>query len=248
MPGFALERCVMLELFYDLHLHSCLSPCGDASATPYNIANLAKLLGLDVCAITDHNSCKNCPAFFKAAKEIDLLPIAGMELCTSEEIHVLCYFPELESAMAFDKHLSKHLPPLKNNPEIFGEQVIMNETDQILGYEETALIGASFFDLYTLYHEVKKFDGIIVPAHIDRSSFSLLSSLGAVPADVGYRAVEIRYPEAIENLKIKHPYLNECTILHSSDAHSLDNMSLPKNSIMVEEPTAKAVLKSIQRM
>ncbi|MDI9489318.1 MAG: PHP domain-containing protein, partial [Bacillota bacterium] len=95
----------MLKLSYDLHIHSCLSPCSDEDMTPANIVNMAKLLGLDVIAVTDHNSCRNCPAVYNYAQKNNILVIPGMELCTMEEVHVLCFFEELENAMAFDKYV-----------------------------------------------------------------------------------------------------------------------------------------------
>ena len=92
----------MAALYYDLHIHSCLSPCGSEDMTPYNIAAMAALKGLDVIAVTDHNSCKNCPAVLAAAKEYGVLALPGMELTTSEEVHAVCLFETLDAAMAFD--------------------------------------------------------------------------------------------------------------------------------------------------
>ena len=109
----------MTELAYDLHIHSCLSPCGDDDMTPANIAGMAALKGLDAVALTDHNSCKNCPAFLAAAKEYGIIGIPGMELTTSEEVHAVCLFPELYQAMEFDRFVYSRLIKVKNRPEIF---------------------------------------------------------------------------------------------------------------------------------
>lgn len=235
----------MNELFYDLHIHSCLSPCGSDEATPVNIAMLAKLVGLDVVALTDHNTCKNCPAFFEGAKAAEILAIAGMELTTSEEIHVLCLFPELENAMEFDAYVHDKIFPIENNTEIYGNQLIMNEDDEVIGEEKICLINATSIDLYSLAPIVRKYDGIIIPAHIDRSAFSLISALGFVPEDNGFNCVEIKYPEAVENLKEKYPYLKKCRIIHDSDAHQLEDISLPVNKIVVEERSARSVLRAL---
>lgn len=235
----------MGEYSYDLHIHSCLSPCGDDDSTPANIAALADLLGLDIVALTDHNTCKNCPAFFEAARNYSFLPIAGMELTTEEEIHVVCLFPTLEKALAFDEFVHEKIMPIPNKPEIFGNQLIMNSEDQICGTEEICLINATSIDLYSLVDIVKKYGGICFPAHIDRSSFSLLSSLGFFPEDLGIETVEIRYKEAVENLKNQHPYLHNCRIVHDSDAHTLENISLPENFLTLEEKSVPAVLKAL---
>ena len=133
----------MSKYYYDFHIHSCLSPCADDDMTPGNIAGMATLKGLNILALTDHNSCKNCPAFFKACKDYGIIPIAGMELSTAEDIHIVCLFEELDAAMAFDKIIESHLMPIKNKPEIFGNQLIINECDEITGCEEKLLISST---------------------------------------------------------------------------------------------------------
>ena len=132
---------------YDLHLHSCLSPCADDDMTPYNIAGMAMLLGLQLLALTDHNSAKNCPAFFSACREYGLVPVPGMELCTAEEIHLICLFPSLADAMAFDAEVETTLSPIKNRPEVFGRQWILGEGDTVIGEYDKLLIAASALPL-----------------------------------------------------------------------------------------------------
>ena len=116
-----------MKVSYDLHLHSCLSPCGDNDMTPNNIVHLASMIGLDVIAVSDHNAAKNLPAVCKVAQETDLLVIPAMELCSAEEIHLLCLFPTLEQALACSEAVYPYLPRVKNRPDIFGEQLILDE-------------------------------------------------------------------------------------------------------------------------
>ena len=118
------------KYYYDLHIHSCLSPCGDNDSTPNNIAGMATLCGLNIVALTDHNTCKNCPAFFAAAKKYGIIPIAGMELTTSEDIHVVCLFEELSDALLFDAFVENNRIKVKNRPDIFGEQIVLDENDE----------------------------------------------------------------------------------------------------------------------
>lgn len=129
----------MTELFYDLHVHSCLSPCGDENMTPANIAGMAALKGLELVALTDHNSCRNCPAFLAAARAQGIVGIPGMELTTSEEVHAVCLFPKLEQAMDFDRFVYEQLLKVKNRPEIFGKQQIYDENDSVCGEEPCLL-------------------------------------------------------------------------------------------------------------
>ena len=114
-----------MKYYYDLHIHSCLSPCGDDDSTPDSILGMGELNGLDLMALTDHNTCKNCPAFFEAAEKHGILPIAGMELTTAEDIHVVCLFPNLESAMSFSDEVEKRRIKIKNRTDIFGNQLIL---------------------------------------------------------------------------------------------------------------------------
>ena len=160
----------MTELAYDLHIHSCLSPCGDDDMTPANIAGMAALKGLDAVALTDHNSCKNCPAFLAAAKEYGIIGIPGMELTTSEEVHAVCLFPELYQAMEFDRFVYSRLIKVKNRPEIFGKQQIYDENDSVCGEESCLLINAVNLSFEGLWEKAVSYGGVMFPAHIDKNS------------------------------------------------------------------------------
>ena len=118
-----------------MHIHSCLSPCGDGDMTPANIAGMAALKGLDIVALTDHNTCRNCPAFMAAAAEYGLLAVPGMEINTSEEVHAVCLFPNLEAALCFDSYVYGKLIRFPNNEAIFGKQQIYNEQDQVAVFQ-----------------------------------------------------------------------------------------------------------------
>ena len=106
----------MNRYFYDLHIHSCLSPCADDDNTPNNLAGMGMLAGLQLMALTDHNSAKNCPAAVEAAKEFGITVVCGMELTTAEEVHVLCLLPSLEKALELDEYVQKRLIKIKNDP------------------------------------------------------------------------------------------------------------------------------------
>ena len=177
----------MLKLSYDLHIHSCLSPCGDDDMLPSNIVGMAALKELDVIAITDHNSCKNCPAVMKLAEAYGVLAIPGMEICTSEEVHVVCLFPDLNRAMLFDEFVSSIILPTPNNEDIFGKQQICDEDDNIIGKVSNLLINAVDLSFDGLYDAIRQYDGIMIPAHIDKSSNSLLSNLGFIPPDSKFK-------------------------------------------------------------
>jgi len=237
----------MIKAYYDFHIHSCLSPCGDDQMTPNNIVMMSKeVLSLDIIALTDHNSVGNCKAVMELAKKCGLLVIPGMEVCTSEEIHAVCLFEAIEEAEAFGKIIYKNIPAVKNDPQIFGNQILMNSFDQPIGQEEKLLVNACMLPLYDCCKLVKEHGGIIFPAHIDRSSYSILSSLGDFPPDFGFRAYEISKNGNSEELKKKHPAIKNLRILKNSDAHILENINEKENFIMLEELSVKALFKAIE--
>lgn len=221
----------MVPLSYDLHLHSCLSPCGDMDMTPGNIVGMAVVKQLDVIALTDHNSCKNCPAFLKIAEDYGITAIPGMELCTSEEVHVVCLFPTLDDAMAFDEYINRILPFFPNEEKIFGSQDICNEKDEIIGKEPKLLINAADVSFDHVYDLVSEYHGIMIPAHIDKNSNSLISNLGFIPPDSKFKCVELKDISKAYDLKRANPYLDNCKIITSSDAHYLEHINEPVNYI-----------------
>ncbi len=209
-----------MKLYYDMHIHSCLSPCGDEDMTPNNIVNMAMLTGLDVIAVTDHNSYQNVRAVMEVAKgKITVIP--GMELTTSEEVHVLCYFKDIDALEDMGRLVEEKILKIKNDPEIFGRQLIMDSEDNICGEVEHLLVNATELDIYDAAEETHKRGGLFVPAHIDKSSYSVMSNLGFLPPDLCFDGLEItaRNREKLEADYAQYP------ILTSSDAHYLENIS-----------------------
>ena len=206
-----------MRYYYDLHLHSCLSPCGDDEATPDSIAGMGELNGLDIMALTDHNTAKNCPAFFKAAKRHGIIPLAGMELTTAEDIHLVCLFDELNNAMNFDKYVESRRIPIKNRTDIFGNQLISDDEDNIIGTEENLLTNATTVSLDEAPELVKQFGGVCFPAHIDRQANGILAVLGAFPEKPYFPTAEVHDSAQVDEYAERYKKL----IVSSSDAHYL---------------------------
>ncbi len=228
---------------YDFHVHSCLSPCGDRDNTPNNIAGMAVLNGVQIMALTDHNSSRNCPAFFEAAKRYGLIPIAGMELTTSEDIHVVCLFETLEEALAFNDEIDTRRIRVKNREEIFGEQLILDGEDNVVGREEDLLINATTVSLDEAPGIVAKYNGICYPAHIDRPANGAIEILGDFPHYAGFRIAEIQDRSNKEEY-IKKYGLENLKILISSDAHYLTSLREDNDTIEVDdEPYSSALVR-----
>ena len=236
-----------MKLYYDFHIHSCLSPCGDTDMTPNNIVNYAKIMGYDVIALTDHNTALNCPAVAKIAEENGITFIPGMELCTSEEVHIICLFYTLEDALNFSEYVKSTMPPIKNKPSVFGEQLICDENDNVIGQEEILLVTASGISTEKVVKKVAEYNGICYPAHIDRSSFSILSNLGTIDEYFGFKCAEIYDILKEDELKKKYPYLEKLKILSDSDAHYLENMRIPQQIIDVPENNINAILNYLNK-
>ncbi len=205
--------------------------------TPGNIAGMATLNGLQIVALTDHNTVKNCPAFFKAAKGYGLIPIAGMELTTAEDIHVVCLFRTLEDALDFDSFVEKRRFPIKNKPAIFGRQLLIGDNDEIVGEEEILLINAVNISIEEAHKEVTSRGGVCYPAHIDRTSNGIIAMLGDFPPDPQFTAFELNDAASIDDIRQCHPILSERTLVHvaASDAHYLTDIAEDGFPIEIED-------------
>lgn len=221
------------SLLYDFHIHSCLSPCADDNMNPFDIAGMANLVGLDIAALTDHNSCLNTPAFFAGCRHYGIHPIAGMELTTAEEVHLICLFPILDAALEFSLYVEKRLLKLKNKPEIFGEQIIYSVDGKNIINTDLFLAGASSITIEEAFKLVTKYNGICYPAHIERHGNGILSMLGRLPKEPKFSYYEMQNDCKLESLSEKHPQLKTMQRLFGSDAHNLT--SIENNGILEGE-------------
>ena len=214
----------MNKFYYDLHVHSCLSPCADDENTPNNLAGMAAVCELDIVALTDHNTARNCPAFFEAVERYGIIPIAGMELTTSEDIHAVCLFEHLADAMRFSEYVEGRLMPIKNRPDIFGEQIIMDGEDNIIGRVDNLLSVATDISIEALPDTVREYGGICYPAHIDRDSNGIIAVLGAMPDTPSFNTVEFNLEENVEEYTMTCSLAGKKVVMNS-DAHFLGNMN-----------------------
>lgn len=234
-----------MKVSYDLHIHSCLSPCADIEMTPNNIVNMSVLNGLNVIAITDHNSCKNCKALVEAGKKANLLVIPGMEICTNEDIHVICLFETVTDAENFSTYVYSNMPLIPHRPDIFGEQIIMNSDDIEISRESYLLLNATNISINDILSTTNKYNGTAFPAHIDRSSYSVISSLGDIPPETGFNTIEISTKGNIEKMKSLHPIIKDKLILINSDSHYLENLISEKRYIEIDTLSTKSIINYI---
>ncbi|HHU69364.1 MAG TPA: PHP domain-containing protein [Thermoanaerobacterales bacterium] len=205
----------------DLHIHTCLSPCSDNDMIPVNIINMARLSGLNILGITDHNSAKNIKAFYEQPLEPNLLIIPGMEISTKEEVHILCYFRDPEGLMDLQEKVYNHLPSIKNDKQVFGDQLVVDFMGRIIDEEDKLLISSTNISLDEIVKYVTSIGGICIPSHIDKPYNSLIYNLGFIPNDLEISAVEISKSCNLVNATKKYPFLEDFTLTRSSDAHTL---------------------------
>ena len=203
--------------------------------TPYNIAGMAALNGLNLLALTDHNSCGNCKTFFDACKMYGIVPIPGMEITTAEDVHVVALFPSLEDALNFDTELKPYKSTIENKPEIFGDQLYIGLEDAQLGTEENLLIVASGLDLESAVELVRKHNGAAFPAHVDRESNGIIAILGDIPPEPDFTYAEFNNNDSIPAYKEKYELLKNLPVLCSSDAHHLWDINEASNYIEIDD-------------
>lgn len=233
----------MSRYYYDFHVHSCLSPCADDDNTPNNLAGMAALCGINIMALTDHNTTKNCPAFFEAAKRNGIIPIAGMELTTAEDIHLVCLFEELDDAMAFDEAIDTFRTPFPNRVDIFGQQMIMDGEDNVIGIEENFLPVATSIALDFAVKMVYEYKGICYPAHIDRQANGIIATLGTMPETPHFSCVEFHNSQNIGEYIEKYQ-LSDKRILVGSDTHYLTDIRDENDWLEIEdEPYSSSMVR-----
>ncbi|HIZ82643.1 MAG TPA: PHP domain-containing protein [Candidatus Mediterraneibacter pullistercoris] len=237
----------MIPLFYDLHIHSCLSPCGDDAMTPADLVGMAAVKGLDVIALTDHNTCRNCPAAMYHGANYGVTVIPGMELTTVEEVHVICLFPTLEDALAFDALVYERLMPVPNREEIFGKQQIMDKEDKVTGTVENLLINATSISFDDAFSLAESYHGIAYPAHVDKASTSLISNLGFIPPGSTFSCAEFHNFSNLHRIRKDHPYLEKCNVICCSDAHYLEDIHEPDYQIYARSKNVNDILDALQR-
>lgn len=222
----------------DLHVHTCLSPCGDLKMSPQAIAEQAKEKNIDILGICDHNSAENIPALIQAAKEYKISVLSGIEVTSQEEVHILALFNEPDSAFQLQEIVYQNLPGV-NDEEAFGMQVVVNAKGEVLGFNQRLLIGASTLSVEEVTETIHSLQGLTIAAHIDRVGFSLIGQLGFIPDHLPLDALEfspfLSYSQVLDQFHPDHP------LICSSDAHYLEDIGKGFTSFYIQEVTIEEI-------
>ncbi|MBN2853273.1 MAG: PHP domain-containing protein [Clostridia bacterium] len=225
-----------MKYFTDLHIHTALSPCADDDMTPNNIVNMACLKELSFIAITDHNSMLNVESCMKCASEKDIIVVPGMEVSTSEDIHVLCLFSDLDTLKKFDQLINESLPDIKNRSDLFGNQLILDENDELVGQHDQFLLTGCGYSIDEINRIVIDMGGVFIPSHIYREATGILSILGTVPEDLMINFVEVEASQQYEGY--------QC--LRTSDAHHLESILEKEQPFDLEEKSIESLFSKLK--
>lgn len=218
----------------DLHIHTVLSPCGDLEMSPDAILKSAFQADLDIIAITDHNSTRQVAEIMRQSKNTSIFVIGGVEINSREEVHCLAYFNNLKSLRLFQSFLDEHLPQTKNHSEIFGDQLVVNDRNEIIYSEEKMLINALDVGVAEVAVQVHGLGGLFVPAHIRRRSNGILSQLGMIPEDLSCDALEVVSLDDKEVVKNQSSAMHNVPFIASSDAHYLPQIGQRNTDLLLE--------------
>jgi PHP family Zn ribbon phosphoesterase len=226
-----------VEFVADLHIHTCLSPCAELSMTPREIVERAASLGINIIAICDHNSAENVSVTREVARGKGIRVVAGMEINSSEEVHVLGLFGDLEDVSKMQQVIYDNLQPGQNDEDTFGMQVVVNEADEVLGFNKRLLIGATSLSVNSVVDIIHSFNGLAVASHIDREGYGILGQLGFIPQELNFDALEISRRTRPDEARIKFASYRHLPWISSSDAHRLEDIGKSTTSFFMNHST-----------
>lgn len=230
----------------DLHIHTALSPCAGEEMTPPRIVAAALQAGLQLIAVTDHNSAGNVAAVQEAARGTGLRVFAGMEVQTREDVHLVCLFATAAEAEEWQEEVYRALPAGENREDYFGEQLLCDAAGRKMGREKRLLLASTELGLEEVVREINGRGGVCIPAHVDRPSYSLLAQLGLIPEELPVAALELGLlaPEAACR---QFPALAGWALTAASDAHYLNDIGRRITVYELEEVNLNALVHALRR-
>lgn len=237
----------MSILSCDLHIHSTLSPCGSLEMSPINIIAKAKEVGLHVISITDHNMVENCLYANEIGKKLGITVLFGMELQTLEEIHLLAFFDTYNLALSFQEKIYSLLPDIQNDADYFGDQVVVNEENEIIRFENRLLLNSAQISITDATAWIKNHGGVAIPSHIDSPTFSIISQLGYIPDDLPFDALEVRNKEKATEL-LPLIMKKDIPFVSFSDAHYLVDIGKRRIELDLEEPNCTKISGALKQL
>jgi len=229
----------------DLHIHTCLSPCGELEMFPRAVVGKARAMGLDIIAVTDHNSAENAAAVEEAATGTGLTVFPGLELTTEEEAHILGLFDPGTDLGPLLAAVYENLPDLPSKRSFIEDQVIVDAEDGVTGFHPRCLIGATRFSVYEAVGLIHKYGGLAIASHIDREAFSIISQLGFIPSDLALDAVEVSPLLRFDEARAAFGPLSPLPLVRFSDAHRSEEIGRATMDFLLAEPRLEEVRRAL---
>ena len=227
----------------DLHIHTCLSPCAQLDMLPTAIIKRAKEENLDGIAICDHNSAENVRAVRKAGEREGMQVLGGMEICSSEEVHILTFFKDDDALLEMQNIVYENLSG-ENDEKYFGEQLIVDENDRVVGSTRKLLIGSTGLGIDKIVELVHSIGGLVVASHIDRDAFSIIAQLGFIPEELSLDALELSL--RVESGEVNNYKSYGLPLVKSSDAHFLSDVGKVSTRFLLNTPSFLEVAMAFQ--
>jgi PHP family Zn ribbon phosphoesterase len=230
----------------DLHVHTCLSPCAALDMSPLGVVQEALRKGLDLIGVCDHNSAENVLAVKKVGRHNGLIVVGGMEVASSEEAHILVFFERDEDLLRFQDVIYRHLIG-KNDEHAFGQQVIADDEDGVTGFCDRLLIGATSLPVERIVQEARAAQGesLVIAAHVDRESFSIIGQLGFIPPLLSLDGVEVSQHMTVDEARNRFPDCTRYPVITGSDAHSPEDIGKRYTCFMIEDGSLAEIKKAL---
>ncbi|MBN1541654.1 PHP domain-containing protein [candidate division KSB1 bacterium] len=221
----------------DLHIHTVLSACAELSMGPKDIVEAALRADLNLIAITDHNSTENIAAVIGAARGTKLTVLPGMEVSTSDQIHLVCLFPDMKTAIDFQNFIYAHLQQGHYDEDLYGPQIVCDHRDHIVEKNCKLLMFGIRASVRLVAQETARLGGLIYPAHIDRHAYSIYRHHSSLPFDIHFDAVELStHGDSAQMIK-EHPELEKYSFVFASDAHDISDIGKSTTCFFMQEPS-----------
>ncbi len=229
----------------DLHIHTCLSPCGELTMSPRAVVAGARAAGLDVIAVTDHNTTENAAAVIEAAAGTGLAVLPGIEMTTSEEVHILGLFEAGTDLGPFQAEVFRNLPDVPSKMKFVDDQVIVDAADYVTGFSPRCLFGATLFSVHAAVDLIHGFGGLAIACHVDRESFSIISQLGFIPPGLRLEAVEISPRLTVAAAESTFGPFDPLPVVRFSDAHKPEEIGSATTEFIVAGPTLEEIRRAL---
>jgi len=229
----------------DLHVHTCLSPCGDLDMSPACIVRSARDRNIDILAVCDHNSCENAGAVIRTAAGLPLQVLPGLEVTSREEVHILALFEKLEDALAMQAVVYANLPE-GDDRKIFGLQPVVNELSEVLDLNDRPLLDATALTIDQVIGYVHRHGGLAVAAHIDRQGFGIIGQLGFIPRTIALDALEVSHRLTLPEARRKFQEYRRFALITTSDAHRPEQIGLATTTFLLQAPSLDEIARALR--